>query len=255
MIASFKDIAAAMTRCVAIIEDYARLAPSTLTTTAALHAVHDGASAADALITAAGGKKTRAKKEKKIKDPNAPKRPPSAYLLFQNDIREQIRTAHPGLPYKEVLTVIATRWKELDDNARKVYEDAYNQATANFRLQEEAYKLTGVIPRHLLDVVALPTSFDSDDDSSSDGGQTPSKLPATLAVATPITSAKKVTKRKSDVIATPLLDTGKKEVSLLLLRVKVKKLTIIRRRPRARSRTGRVVVSKAVATRCLPELL
>jgi len=217
MVASFKDIAAAMTRCVAIIEDYARLAPSALTTTAALAAVQDG-TAADALITGSG-KKQRNKKDKKPKDPNAPKRPPSAYLLFQNDIREQIRTAHPGLPYKEVLSVIAHRWKDLDDNARKVYEDAYNAATIAFRQQDEAYKLTGTIPPSLLP--NAEASSDSDDSVSSDEedtGVTPTKVPLTLA-ATPLTSSgKKDKKRKNkeeEVVATPVVESGKKEVSKL----------------------------------------
>lgn len=109
-----------MTRCVAIIEDYARLSPSTLTTTAALAAVENGALALGALEAVAGGKKQRVKKEKKPKDPNAPKRPPSAYLLFQNDVRESIRQANPGMPYKEILSVIANRWKDLSDSQRKV---------------------------------------------------------------------------------------------------------------------------------------
>lgn len=122
MMASFKDIANAMTRCVAIIEEYARLSPSTLTTSAALAAVEGGAMGAAEVLAAAAmvGKKTRKVKEKKPKDPNAPKRPPSAYLLFQNDIRDEIRGAHPQMPYKEVLSVIANRWKELDEPARKV---------------------------------------------------------------------------------------------------------------------------------------
>lgn len=150
MVASFKDIAAAMTRCVAIIEDYARLAPSTLTTSAALAAVTDGAHG-ETLATASG-KKQRAKKEKKPKDPNAPKRPPSAYLLFQNDVRENIRTANPTLPYKEILGVIASRWKELDEPQRKVYELAYNDATSHFRQAEEAYK-------NGLPMPALPASL------------------------------------------------------------------------------------------------
>lgn len=120
MIASFKDIASAMTRCVALIEDYARLSPSTLTTSAALAAVEHGAIAAETLAAAAAGKKPRVKKEKKPKDPNAPKRPPSAYLIFQNDVRDNIRQSNPGMPYKEVLSVIASRWKELDDQQKRV---------------------------------------------------------------------------------------------------------------------------------------
>lgn len=226
MIASFKDIATAMTRCVAIIEDYARLAPSTLTTSAALAAVQDG-TAVD--LTASG--KKRAKKEKKPKDPNAPKRPPSAYLLFQNDIREEIRRAHPGLPYKEVLSVIASRWKDLSEQQRKGYEDAYNAATTQFREADEAYKLTGHVPPHLLlpPATSLAASFaaipgvgaglsDSDEDSnSSDDNATPSKLlPPTLA-ATPLTSTKKDKKRKKDseaAVVTPIVD-GKDKVRFL----------------------------------------
>lgn len=120
MIASFKDIASAMTRCVALIEDYARLSPSALTTSAALAAVEHGALAAETLAIAAAGKKPRAKKEKKPKDPNAPKRPPSAYLIFQNDVRENIRKSNPSMPYKEVLSLIAHRWKELSDDQKRV---------------------------------------------------------------------------------------------------------------------------------------
>jgi hypothetical protein len=204
MIASFKDIAAAMTRCVAIIEDYARLAPSTLTTTAALAAVHNGSTAVNAgyaaavaaASTPAGNKKQRNKKEKKAKDPNAPKRPPSAYLLFQNDVREKIRTAQPGMPYREVLGVIAKRWKDLSDPERKYYDDLYNLATTEFHQQNELYKAT-------------QGTSDSDSDSDSDT-ETPARLPPTLATATPLTSSKKVKKRKGDEVMSTPLDKKKK---------------------------------------------
>jgi hypothetical protein len=70
---------------------------------------------------AATGKKAgKAKKEKKIKDPNAPKRPPSAYILFQNEIREDIRAANPGIAYKDVLNVVSERWKNLSESEKKV---------------------------------------------------------------------------------------------------------------------------------------
>lgn len=59
-------------------------------------------------------------KEKKVKDPNAPKRPASAYINFQNDVREEIRRIHPSLPYKEVLTLIAEKWKNLPTEVKQV---------------------------------------------------------------------------------------------------------------------------------------
>ncbi|WOO82589.1 Non-histone chromosomal protein 6 [Vanrija pseudolonga] len=198
MVASFKEIASAMTRCVAIIEDYARLSPSTLTTTAALAAVENGALALGALEAVAGGKKQRVKKEKKPKDPNAPKRPPSAYLLFQNDVRESIRQANPGMPYKEILSVIANRWKDLSDSQRKVYEDAYNDATTQFRAADEAYKTLGV-PATLAGVA------DSDEDDDTDATPPPAPKPAAVT-PTPKKGDKK--RKKDDAPVTPVVDAG-----------------------------------------------
>ena len=121
MIASFKDIAEAMTRCVAIIEDYTRFSPSTLPTPSTI----TNLTAIPSATYAAAGeeeavKKVRAKKEKKPKDPNAPKRPPSAYILFQNEVRDGMRKEHPELPYKDVLNLISDRWKTLGDVQKKV---------------------------------------------------------------------------------------------------------------------------------------
>ena len=137
MITSFKDIAAAMTRCVSIIEDYTRLSPSTLPLDSSTFGMmlHDGlqmpqgsgidANALAAAAAAAGvpeqkPKKRRAKKEKKPKDPNAPKRPPSAYILFQNEIRDGIRNSNPEMTYKDVLNIVSGRWKDLSETERKV---------------------------------------------------------------------------------------------------------------------------------------
>lgn len=141
MISSFKDIAAAMTRCVSIIEDYTRLSPATAHPHAhtlssadleAARAVTDTLSQIDpSLISTPGldslnqppvtsSKKVKPPKEKKIKDPNAPKRPPSAYILFQNDVREGLKVEHPGMAYKDLLQIIAEKWKGLSDEAKRV---------------------------------------------------------------------------------------------------------------------------------------
>lgn len=146
MIASFKDVANAMTRCVALIEDFTRVSPNALPTAAALSTIENGALLAEQLVAAAsGGKKHRLRKEKKPKDPNAPKRPPSAYLLFQNEIRDSIRADNPGMAYKEVLGVIANRWKALSDAEKRVYESAYSLATEEFRKADTAYKTDGTV--------------------------------------------------------------------------------------------------------------
>lgn len=113
MIASFKDIASAMNRCVAIIEDYTKLSPSSIS-------APDKKSASGPALPTGEVKKERKARVPKPKDPKAPKRPPSAYLLFQNEVREDERKAHPDLSYKEVLGVISQKWKDLSEEQRKV---------------------------------------------------------------------------------------------------------------------------------------
>jgi hypothetical protein len=70
----------------------------------------------------AGAKRGRKpNKEKKVKDPNAPKRPPSAYLIFQNEVREEMRSKLPAdASYKDVIAAIAARWKEMTAEEKKV---------------------------------------------------------------------------------------------------------------------------------------
>jgi hypothetical protein len=65
--------------------------------------------------------KSAKKKERKLnRDPNEPKRPPSAYLLFQNEVREDMRARHPDLVYADVLGKVSEAWKSLSDEQRKV---------------------------------------------------------------------------------------------------------------------------------------
>lgn len=71
------------------------------------------------------------RKQRKLnRDPNAPKRPPSAYLLFQNEIREDMRQQYKDLSYSEVLGKISEAWKGLSEEQRKVYQDRTMDAMA-----------------------------------------------------------------------------------------------------------------------------
>ncbi|KAJ6543945.1 hypothetical protein B0H19DRAFT_291684 [Mycena capillaripes] len=53
------------------------------------------------------GKRKRVAKKK---DPNAPKRPASSYLLFQNEVRKDVKERFPTLSNTELLTVIKNQW-------------------------------------------------------------------------------------------------------------------------------------------------
>lgn len=85
----------------------------------------------EAAATTAKDKKMskRAKKlAKKAADPNAPKRPPSAYLVFQNEVRGDMRKRYPDLPYAELLGKISEAWKALAASDKKVYQDNTDEA-------------------------------------------------------------------------------------------------------------------------------
>lgn len=68
----------------------------------------------------AGKKGRKRKTPKKPKDPNAPKRPPSSYLLFQNEVRNELKQSFPDLPNSELLKMISVRWAKMSDADKQV---------------------------------------------------------------------------------------------------------------------------------------
>lgn len=60
------------------------------------------------------------KRKAKPKDPNAPKRPPSSYLLFQNEVRQELKAKHPGVSNNELLAMISQAWGEMPKEQKDV---------------------------------------------------------------------------------------------------------------------------------------
>ena len=54
------------------------------------------------------------------KDPKAPKRALSAYMFFSQDWRERIKAENPTAGFGEVGKLLGAKWKELDDEEKKV---------------------------------------------------------------------------------------------------------------------------------------
>ncbi|KDN50690.1 hypothetical protein RSAG8_01188, partial [Rhizoctonia solani AG-8 WAC10335] len=69
---------------------------------------------------------TRNRKEKKPKDPNAPRQPPPAYIVYQNEIRESMRVRFPTHSPTELVKEIAATWKTLPNSERQRYKDYAN---------------------------------------------------------------------------------------------------------------------------------
>jgi hypothetical protein len=61
------------------------------------------------------------KRKRKLKDPNAPKRPPSSYILFQNEVRQEIKRMYPELSNSELLAHISKMWAEMSEDSKAPY--------------------------------------------------------------------------------------------------------------------------------------
>ncbi|EEQ32729.1 Non-histone chromosomal protein 6 [Microsporum canis] len=73
--------------------------------------------------------------EKKKKDPNAPKRGLSAYMIFANEQRAAVREENPNITFGQVGKVLGERWKALSDKQRVPYEE--KAATDKQRYEDE----------------------------------------------------------------------------------------------------------------------
>lgn len=60
------------------------------------------------------------KRATKPKDPNAPKRPASSYIMFQNEVRKEIKAQYPDISNAELMTLIAEQWKNMGDEDKQV---------------------------------------------------------------------------------------------------------------------------------------
>ena len=80
----------------------------------------------------------KAGKEKKEKDPDMPKKPQTSYFLFMNAKRPQVKADEPNLGFGELTKKLTQMWKDLDDEARKEYEDLAVKDKQRYQKEMEA---------------------------------------------------------------------------------------------------------------------
>ncbi|OSD01739.1 HMG-box [Trametes coccinea BRFM310] len=80
------------------------------------------------------------KRAKKPKDPNAPKRPASSYLLFQNDVRNELKAKHPDMRNNELLSTIAKLWADMPQEQKDEYERRNKLAKDKWLAQKAIYE-------------------------------------------------------------------------------------------------------------------
>ncbi|KAK9687157.1 Non-histone chromosomal protein 6 [Basidiobolus ranarum] len=77
---------------------------------------------------------------KKAKDPNAPKKPNTPYLLFCQEQREQIKSDNPDISPQEVTKELGAAWGHITPNRKEQYAQRYQAEMKKYNTNMEAYR-------------------------------------------------------------------------------------------------------------------
>jgi len=69
---------------------------------------------------------------KQAKDPNAPKKSMSSYVLFANDMRPKLKTSHPELSFGEIAKALGAEWKKVKPDVKQHYEKLAEKGKAKY---------------------------------------------------------------------------------------------------------------------------
>jgi hypothetical protein len=80
------------------------------------------------------------KKRRKKKDPNAPKKPLSAYFLYADTRRAAIREANPELKVSEIAKQIGAEWKNLPEAQKQPFQARAEKLKQEYLLAKAEYE-------------------------------------------------------------------------------------------------------------------
>ncbi|XP_032811336.1 high mobility group protein B2-like isoform X1 [Petromyzon marinus] len=83
------------------------------------------------------------KGKRKTKDPNAPKRPPSAFFVFCSEHRPKVKADHPGLGIGEIAKRLGEMWGLLTPETKSPYEKKAAKLKEKYEKDVAAYRGKG----------------------------------------------------------------------------------------------------------------
>lgn len=85
--------------------------------------------------------KPRKKRSHKDKDSNRPKRPSTAFMIWLNETREEIKSANPGIKVTEIAKKAGEMWKEMKDKSK--WEAKAVKAKEDYVIAMKEYEASG----------------------------------------------------------------------------------------------------------------
>ncbi|KAJ3038281.1 Non-histone chromosomal protein 6 [Rhizophlyctis rosea] len=80
------------------------------------------------------------RKKKAKKDPNAPKKPLSAFIIFSNENRARIKEENPAAEFKDIGKLLGTAWRGMGESEKQKYQKKADQDKERYAREEKAYK-------------------------------------------------------------------------------------------------------------------
>jgi len=110
---------------------------------------------------------------KRKKDPNAPKRPPSAFFIFCGDHRAKIKADNPGIGIGDIAKKLGVKWSEQSAKEKAPFEQKALKLREKYDKEITAYRAKGGVSaagkkggpgRPAGGKKAAPVADDDDDD-------------------------------------------------------------------------------------------
>jgi len=86
--------------------------------------------------------KAKEKRKPFKKDPNAPKRPMSGYMIFVSEVRDDVVSKNPDMGVTDVLKEVGSMWRDLSDSAQDSYKSKADKLKVKYEKEVKAYQTT-----------------------------------------------------------------------------------------------------------------
>ncbi|KAF2810770.1 HMG-box [Mytilinidion resinicola] len=91
-------------------------------------------------LEASDAKKKHRRKSQKMKDPDAPKHPKSAFIFFNStENRQKLKDENPEMLFKDIGAKMGERWKTMPAAEREVYEKHAAEEKEKYLAAKAAY--------------------------------------------------------------------------------------------------------------------
>ncbi|KIX06935.1 uncharacterized protein Z518_04911 [Rhinocladiella mackenziei CBS 650.93] len=80
-------------------------------------------------------------------DENAPERPPSAYVIFSNKVREEVKDQN--LSFTQIAKLVGDRWQKLDPSGKEPFEAQASAAKERYNIQLSTYRKTDAYKEYM----------------------------------------------------------------------------------------------------------